>query len=43
MKQVVRKKRAEANNVSTDKLLYTLLIDGNNLLKISLVDKRIKK
>ena len=41
MKQVVRKKRAEANNVSTDKLLYTLLIDGNNLLKISLVDKRM--
>jgi 5'-3' exonuclease len=40
-KQVVRKKRAEANNVSTDKLLYTLLIDGNNLLKISLVDKRM--
>ena len=41
MKQVVRKKRAEANNISTDKLLYTLLIDGNNLLKISLVDKRM--
>ena len=41
MKQVVRKKRAEANNVSTDKIVYTLLVDGNNLLKISLVDKRM--
>ena len=41
MKQVVRKKRAEANNVSNEKLEYTLLVDGNNLLKISLVDKRM--
>ena len=28
MKQVVRKKRAEANNVSNEKLEYTLLVDG---------------
>jgi len=41
MKQVVKKSRAEANNVSTEKLEYTLLVDGNNLLKISLVDKRM--
>ena len=41
MKQVVRKSRAEANNVSTEKNIYTLLVDGNNLLKISLVDKRM--
>lgn len=41
MKQVVRKNRAEANNVSTEKNIYTLLVDGNNLLKISLVDKRM--
>ena len=33
MKQVVRKKRAEANNVSTDKLLYTLLVDVFDLYK----------
>lgn len=41
MKQVVKKSRAEANNVSNEKLEYTLLVDGNNLLKISLVDKRM--
>ena len=41
MKQVVKKKRAEANDVKTEKLEYTLLVDGNNLLKISLVDKRM--
>lgn len=41
MKQVVRKSRAEANNVSNEKNIYTLLVDGNNLLKISLVDKRM--
>ena len=41
MKQVVKKKRADANNVSTEKLEYTLLVDGNSLLKISLVDKRM--
>ena len=43
MKQVVRKNRAEANNVETEKLEYTLLVDGNNLLKISLVDKRMNQ
>ena len=41
MKQVVRKSRAEANNVSNEKLEYTLLVDGNSLLKMSLVDKRM--
>ena len=41
MKQVVKKKRASANNVSTEKLEYTLLVDGNSLLKMSLVDKRM--
>ena len=41
MKQVIRKKRAEANNISTEKDIYTLLVDGNSLLKISLVDKRM--
>ena len=43
MKQVVKKSRAEANNVETEKLEYTLLVDGNNLLKISLVDKRMNQ
>lgn len=41
VKQVVRRNRAEANDVSNDKPIYTLLIDGNSLLKISLVDKRM--
>ena len=30
-----------ANGISNEKSLYTLIIDGNNLLKISLVDKRM--
>ena len=41
MKQVVRKKRAEANDVQIEKNIYTLLVDGNSLLKLSLVDKRM--
>ena len=41
MKQVIRKTIAKANNIQTEPLLYTLLVDGNNLLKISLVDKRM--
>ena len=41
MKQVVKKNRAEANNISNEKLEYTLLVDGNSLLKMSLVDKRM--
>lgn len=41
MKQVVKKKRAEANDVKIEKLEYTLLVDGNSLLKMSLVDKRM--
>lgn len=41
MKQVVKKSRAEANNISNEQLIYTLLVDGNSLLKMSLVDKRM--
>lgn len=41
MKQVVKKKRADANDVKIEKLEYTLLVDGNSLLKMSLVDKRM--
>ena len=43
MKQVVKKSRAEANNVSNEELIYTLLVDGNSLLKMSLVDKRMNQ
>lgn len=40
MKQVIKKKVIQANNINTVEPIYTLLVDGNNLLKISLVDKR---
>lgn len=41
MKQVIKKSVAEAHNIDTTPLIYTLIIDGNNLLKISSVDKRM--
>ena len=41
MKQVIRKRIAEANNVKNIKYDITLLVDGNSLLKTSLVDKRM--
>jgi len=41
MKQVVKKNRADANNVSIETDIYSLLVDGNSLLKMSLVDKRM--
>lgn len=41
MKQPIKKNKAEANNIQTEKNIYTLLVDGNSLLKISLVDKRM--
>ena len=40
MKQPVRKRIAEANSIQTRKQQYIAVIDGNNLLKIALVDKR---
>ena len=40
MRQPVRKKIMEANNIQTRKPQYIAVIDGNNLLKIALVDKR---
>lgn len=43
MKQVVRKNRAEANNVSTEDTIYSLVVDGNSLLKVSLVDRRMNQ
>ena len=41
MKQVIKKTIKEANNISDEPLIYTLLVDGNNLMKIASVDKRI--
>lgn len=41
MKQAIKKSRKIANNLSDDKLIYTLLIDGNSLLKSSLVNKEM--
>lgn len=39
MKQPIRKSIAKANGIDTTNYTTTLLVDGNNLLKISLVDK----
>jgi len=41
MRQPIKKKVAEANNIDVTKSIYTLVVDGNNLLKISFVDKRM--
>lgn len=41
MKQVIKKVIKEANNVSDEKPIYTLLVDGNSVMKMSLVDKRV--
>lgn len=41
MKQAIKKSRKIANNLSDEKLIYTLLIDGNSLLKSSLVNKEM--
>ena len=40
MKQVVRKSIKEKHNVEDIKPIYTLLIDGNSVMKMSMVDKR---
>lgn len=40
-KQVIKKKIAESHNISQEPLIYTLLVDGNSLLKQSLVNSRI--
>ena len=39
MKQPIKKSRAVASGVSNKEAIYSLVVDGNNLLKISLVDK----
>lgn len=43
MRQPIRRSVASANQVDTTKWVYTLLCDGNNLLKISLVNHRINE
>lgn len=40
MKQVVKKKIKETHDINDEPIIRTLLVDGNNLMKISLVDKR---
>lgn len=41
MRQPIRKRVAEANGINVTKYFYTLLIDGNNLLKIASVDHKM--
>jgi len=41
MKQPIKKRIATANGIDTEKQVYTLIVDGNNLLKMSSVDKRM--
>ena len=41
MRQPIRKRVAEANGIDTIKYFYTLLVDGNNLLKIASVDHKM--
>lgn len=43
MKQVIRKAIKEAHNVSDEPTIYTLLLDMNSIMKMSLVDKRLNK
>ena len=40
VKQVIRKSIKEVHNINDEPIIRTLLVDGNNLMKISLVDKR---
>ena len=39
MRQPIKKSIAKANNIKSSEPIYSLIVDGNNLLKISLVDK----
>ena len=43
MRQPIKKRIAQANNIDTTNYFYTVLIDGNNLLKIALVNHRINE
>lgn len=41
MKQVIKKNIKDSHNIDDSPIIRTLLVDGNNLMKISLVDKRM--
>ena len=42
MKQVIRRNIKETHeNVSDEPLIYTLLLDMNSIMKMSMVDKRL--
>jgi len=41
MRQPIRKRIAEANNIDITKYTYTLLIDGNNIMKMASVDHKM--
>lgn len=41
MKQVIKKKIKDSHDINDEPIIRTLLVDGNNLMKISLVDKRM--
>ena len=41
MKQVIKKKIKDIHEINDGPIIRTLLVDGNNLMKISLVDKRM--
>lgn len=43
MKQVIRKNIKEKYNIDDTPPIYTLIIDGNSLLKMSLVNKKLNK
>lgn len=39
MKQPIKRSRADANGIKNSKVEYSLMCDGNNMLKMALVDK----
>jgi 5'-3' exonuclease len=41
MQQVVRKNTAKANGIDTERKVYHLLVDGNSVLKSSLINKEL--
>ena len=41
MRQVIRKTIKETHNVTDEPPIYTLLLDMNSIMKMSLIDKRV--
>lgn len=41
MKQVIRKAIKEANNINDEKPIFTLLLDGNSIMKRAMVNKKL--